>query len=349
VLECGKPVGFPTLQHDKQTTSIYYLSLETKRVCCPAKSIHLNEAKMLEDLRMPPRKEVEQALLKSLFKHNGVIKEFGVGEEIGDEIANDFGLTEEQRNAYLETIYRKENRVKKSSLWHRLLFRSADNLAKENLVSRPTKTFNLTNKKEWMLTENGFDEALKLLHISQEQKEVLPVKSYEVQKVVNKLIEAPRPINYFPIDEKKATSIVKKEVSIRKRGFRQAVIEAYDYKCAVCGLKIYSPNKMIWEVEAAHIVPHSSKGKDDVLNGISLCRLHHWAFDVGWFSFFDDYTITLSPAATDLKDDYGKLGNFEFIKSLTQPNLKIFLPNNEKIYPHLNSIKWHRENIFNNK
>ncbi|RYX83489.1 hypothetical protein EON73_03850 [bacterium] len=307
------------------------------------------EGKMLEDLKMPSRKEVEQALLISLVKHNGVIKEFGAGEEIVNEIADDFALTEEQRNAYLKTIYKKENRVKKSLLWHRLLFRAADNLAKEKIVCRPSQTVTFTNKKEWMLTEIGFDEALKLLHIPQEQKDDLPVKSYEVQKVISKLIEAPRLIDYFPIDEKKTTSTITKEVSIRKRGFRQAVIEAYDFKCAVCGFKLYSPNKMIWEVEAAHIVPHSSKGKDDILNGISLCHLHHWAFDVGWFSLFDDYTITVSSATNNLEDDYGKLDNYNFIKSLVQPNLKISLPISETIYPHVNSIKWHRENIFNKK
>jgi len=55
------------------------------------------ESKLLEDFSMPPRKEVEPALLKSLFNHGGAIKEFGVGEEIVNEIANDFGLNEEQR------------------------------------------------------------------------------------------------------------------------------------------------------------------------------------------------------------------------------------------------------------
>ena len=134
------------------------------------------EGKMLETLKMPSRTEVEQALLKSLFRHNGVIKEFGAGEEIVDEIANDFDLTEEQRTTYLETIYRKENRVKKSSLWHRLLFRAADNLAKESLVCRPSQTILLTNKKEWILTENGYDKALELLHIPREQKDRLSIK-----------------------------------------------------------------------------------------------------------------------------------------------------------------------------
>jgi hypothetical protein len=90
------------------------------------------EGKMLYDLKMPTRKKVEIALLKSLYNHNGVIKEFSKGEEIVDEIANNLKLNEEQRNAFLKTIYKKENRIKKSNLWHRLLFRAADSLAKEN-------------------------------------------------------------------------------------------------------------------------------------------------------------------------------------------------------------------------
>ena len=200
-----------------------------------------------------------------------------------------------------------------------------------------------------MLTENGYDATLNLLHIPTEQKEVLPVKSYEVQKVVNKLIKAPRQANYHPIEDRQTLVTVTKEVSIRKRGFRQAVIEAYNFKCAVCGLKLNSPKRTIWEVEAAHIVPHSSKGKDDILNGLSFCHLHHWAFDVGWFSLYDDYTIIVAPVADNLKDEFAKIGNYDIIKALTQSVQKITLPAHENIYPHLNSIKWHRENIFNKR
>lgn len=307
------------------------------------------EGKMREDYKMPSTEEIEQSLLVSLFNHNGTIKEFSSGEEIVNEIADYFHLNENQRTAVLERIYRKEDRIVKSPLWHRLLYRAANSLSNKKLVSNPSTTYNLTHKKEWMLTESGYDTVLNLLNIPKEQKEVLPVKSYEVQKVVNKLIEAPRQINYHPIEERKTSITITKEVSIRKRGFRQAVIEAYHFKCAVCGLKINSPKRTIWEVEAAHIVPHSSKGKDDILNGLSLCHLHHWAFDVGWFSLYDDYTITVSPEAENLRDEFGKLGNFEFIKSLTQSVFKISLPNHENIYPHLNSIKWHRENIFNKR
>lgn len=304
------------------------------------------EGKMLEDFAMPTRKEVEQALLKTLFKHNGVIKEFATGEEIVNEIADEFNLNRNQRSAVLERIYRKENRIVKTPLWHRLLYRAADSLAKEKLVSKPTSTILLTNKKEWMLTENGFDEALKLLDIPKTEKEFLQTKSYEVQKIVKKLIESPRPENYNPFDKEKKVAKVTRESAIRTRGFRQAVIEAYDFKCAFCGMKIQSPDSLLWEVEAAHIVPHSKKGKDDILNGLSLCHLHHWAFDAGWFTLQDDFRIQVSEKINSLPTDYGRMGDYDFIRIFSNKNSKMLLPKRKEIYPHQNAISWHRENKF---
>lgn len=304
------------------------------------------EGKMLEDLEMPTRKEVEHALLKTLFKHNGVIKEFATGEEIVNEIADEFGLKENQRTVVLKRIYHKENRIVKTPLWHRLLYRAADSLAKEKLVSRPTSTILLTNRKEWMLTENGFDEALKLLKIPKTQKEFLPTKSFEVQKIVKKLNETERPENYNPFDKGKKFVKITRESAIRTRGFRQAVIEAYDCKCAVCGLKINSPDTFSWEVEAAHIVPNSLKGKDDLWNGVALCHLHHWAFDVGWFTLLDDYKIQLSSKAKNLPNNFGRMEKYEIIGSISSQERPIFLPERTEIHPHKNSLQWHRENIF---
>ena len=305
------------------------------------------EGKMLEKLKMPVRKEVEEALLIAMFRHNGVIKEFSSGEEIVNEIADYFGLNEEQRTAYLETIYRKENRVKKSSLWHRLLFRVADSLAKDKLVSRPTQTLRITHKKEWMLKENGIDKALKLLNIPSAKKEFLLIKTFEVQKIVQKLNKIKRPINYNPFIRNRKVSKITKEIALRKRGFRQAVIEAYNFKCAVCGIKIYSPDTLSWEVEAAHIVPRRVMGKDDLWNGMALCHLHHWAFDVGWFTLLDDYKVIVSKQYESLPKGFGKMGNYEFLKALSSKSSMILLPCRKEIYPHHNAIIWHRQNIFN--
>jgi putative restriction endonuclease len=304
------------------------------------------ESKMLEQLAMPTRKQVQQVLLQMLFKRGGVIKEFGAGQEIVGEMADEFQLNERQRAAFLETIYRKENRVKKAFLWHRLLFRAADALAQEKMVSRPTQTLELTKKREWMLTEKGFDEALKLCNVPVARKDSLPIKSYEVQKVVKKLVESPKPENYDPVDRSKKTIKTTRESALRDRGFRQAVIEAYNFRCAVCGLKIKSPDSLSWEVEAAHIVPNSSLGRDDIWNGMAMCHLHHWAFDVGWFTLLDNYQVQVSSQVSHLPAEFGKMGNYEFIRSLQDKTAKVYLPERNEIHPHCNAIRWHRQNIF---
>lgn len=295
---------------------------------------------------MPKRQEVEQALLQALLEHGGTIREFASGQEIVDEIANEFDLSEEQRSAFLKTVYRKENRTKKSLLWHRLLFRAADSLAKDKLVSRPTQTQKLTKKREWMLTEKGLDRTLKLSNISVTRKDFLPITSYEVQKVTNKLFETQRPKNYTPFEKKKKIIKKTKESTIRTRGFRQAIIRAYDYRCAICGMKINSPDSMLWEVEAAHIVPHSCLGRDDIWNGLALCRLHHWAFDVGWLTLQDDYSIKISSKISSLPADYGKLGDYDFLRAISLKQIMISLPSKNALYPHHSAIGWHRLHIF---
>lgn len=226
-----------------------------------------------------------------------------------------------------------------------MLFRAADSLAKEKLVSRPTRTQKITNRKEWMLTESGYDRVLQLLNVPSEKKNILLTKSYEVQKIVKKLNEISRPRNYSPFTIRKKTIKVTKESSLRTRGFRQAVIEAYDYKCAVCGLKICTPDFLSWEVEAAHIVPHRFRGKDDLLNGLSLCHIHHWAFDAGWFTLLNNYRIEVSSQFDSLPVDYGKIGNYELLK-FTANNSQILLPYKTEIRPHRTAISWHRQNIF---
>ncbi len=304
------------------------------------------EGDTLKRFAMPTQKAVEQMLLRSLLKHGGIITEFASGEDIVDELADEFHLNSFQRSAVLETVVRKENRVKKSRLWHRLLFRAGDSLAKESLVSRPTQTFRITNKKEWMLTEKGFDRALNLSGIPVTRKESLHTKSFEVQKVVKRLLQVPDSKTFNPFDLSKRIVKTSRESVLRTRGFRQAVIEAYSYKCAVCGLSIRSPDSISWEVQAAHIVPNSSFGRDDLRNGIALCGLHHWAFDVGWFTLLDDYQIRVSGKLHTLPTDAGRLWGIDCFRLLCEQRTKIYLPEKSTLYPHYKAIAWHRENVF---
>jgi len=197
-----------------------------------------------------------------------------------------------------------------------------------------------------MLTEKGFDAALKLSSIPAVRRDSLRVKSYEVQKVVKKLVEATKPQDYNPFDISKKIVKTTTEFTLRDRGFRQAIVETYDCRCSVCGLKIKSPDSLSWEVEAAHIVPNYFRGRDDIWNGVALCHFHHWAFDVGWFTLLDNYRILVSQQINHVPADFGKMGSYECVRSLVDKAATLFLPKRTELYPHLNAIRWHRQNIF---
>ena len=79
----------------------------------------------------------------------------------------------------------------------------------------------------------------------------------------------------------------------RDQGFRRLVVTTYDHRCALCGVRIITPEQYT-AVEAAHIVPWSKSNNDDIRNGMALCRLCHWAFDNGMMGVSDGYEVITS-------------------------------------------------------
>jgi hypothetical protein len=57
------------------------------------------EKRRLQQLAMPTRIEVGRALLRTLLKNGGVVKEFGAGQDIVDQLADEFHLNKAQRSA----------------------------------------------------------------------------------------------------------------------------------------------------------------------------------------------------------------------------------------------------------
>ncbi len=85
-------------------------------------------------------------------------------------------------------------------------------------------------------------------------------------------------------------------------------------------------------------MPFSQFYDDRFDNGISLCKNHHWAFDKGWFSINDDFTILVKD---DLREDAPNN------KPMQQFNGdRIRLPDRERYYPRLEALQWHRQYVF---
>ena len=56
---------------------------------------------------------------------------------------------------------------------------------------------------------------------------------------------------------------------IRDQGFRKAIVRLYEHRCAICGIRILTPEGHT-VVEAAHIIPWSKTHNDSPQNGMSL-------------------------------------------------------------------------------
>ncbi len=72
----------------------------------------------------------------------------------------------------------------------------------------------------------------------------------------------------------------------RDAQFRDGVLSAYDFRCAVTGLTA-GPNpasRLHGLLEAAHVRPVSNQGPDRVSNGISMTPTVHRLFDAGMFT-----------------------------------------------------------------
>ena len=76
------------------------------------------------------------------------------------------------------------------------------------------------------------------------------------------------------------------KVRLHQRMFRERVLRAYRNQCAFCRLR---HSELL---DAAHIVPDSEPGGEPVIpNGLSLCRLHHAAFDKLFLGVRPDFII----------------------------------------------------------
>ncbi len=85
--------------------------------------------------------------------------------------------------------------------------------------------------------------------------------------------------------------------SLRQRDpkFRQMVLRAYNYQCAICSFNMRHDNALI-ALEAAHIRWKQHHGPCEVPNGLALCAIHHKAFDRGSIGLDENMRVVVSGA-----------------------------------------------------
>lgn len=79
--------------------------------------------------------------------------------------------------------------------------------------------------------------------------------------------------------------------------FRARVIRAYHATCAICSLKHADL------LDAAHIIGDGEHGGDPIVtNGLSLCKIHHAAYDRNLLGISADYTVHIDGQLLDEVD-----------------------------------------------
>ncbi len=122
---------------------------------------------------------------------------------------------------------------------------------------------------------------------------------------------------------------------VRDRVFRTLVLDAYDRRCAITGLKLINGGGRA-EVEAAHIVPVEHDGPDIISNGLALSGTAHWMFDRGLISLSNDLEILLSRQVNDIEGARGIINKSGYAIAPLRPESR----------PHPRFLKWHRESCF---
>lgn len=166
-----------------------------------------------------------------------------------------------------------------------------------------------------------------------ESDEFLPRQGvYDQDLTADRLFEERSP---FVFEQERSRVPLLTNRIVRDRAFRRRVLQCYDNRCALTGLKFINGGGRA-EAEAAHIRSVEHDGPDSVANGIALSGTVHWMFDRGLLSLSDDLDILISSGVND-RDGLAQLLN---------KSGKASLPILPSLRPHPRFLKWHCEACF---
>lgn len=161
-----------------------------------------------------------------------------------------------------------------------------------------------------------------------------------VFKIVQELLDSNFPTSIHE-DILQSVGIDLDLLSVERKGrhpeFRDNILRAYEYRCAVCGFDVRLGHFPV-ALEAAHIKWYQAGGPDTEVNGIALCVLHHKLFDRGAFTLSDEMNILVSTHANGTTGFKEWLMNYHG-KKMTRPQSMIYCPDME-------FVEWHVKEVF---
>jgi putative restriction endonuclease len=119
--------------------------------------------------------------------------------------------------------------------------------------------------------------------------------------------------------------------------FRERILRAYEYSCAICGFNVRLGNNLVG-VEAAHIKWYQAGGPDHEENGIALCSIHHKLFDRGVFTLTESKELLVAEAA------HGTNGFNEWLMSFHGKQIRT--PIHPQYQPKHSYLDWHVREVF---
>jgi putative restriction endonuclease len=120
------------------------------------------------------------------------------------------------------------------------------------------------------------------------------------------------------------------KVRLQQRSFREKVLDAYRSQCAFCRLK----HREL--LDAAHIIPDNlPESRPTIDNGLSLCKLHHAAYDSFMIGVTPDYVIQVRQDI--LEEEDGPVLQHG-LKGLH--NTSLILPSSRNHYPSRDALDW---------
>jgi putative restriction endonuclease len=134
-----------------------------------------------------------------------------------------------------------------------------------------------------------------------------------------------------PPDERRVAQLLVNR-KVRSAAFRGHVLDAYDNRCAVTGLRMVNGGGKA-EAQAAHIWSVADGGPDVVQNGIALSATAHWLFDRHLISLDDECRLLVS---------HNKVPS-ELIRLFPQPGERVRLPVDPRLHPRPDYVARHRD------